>query len=149
MVATNNLLELSSHGPVQKGEKLESLPVDARSNVPDDLPAEEGGQERFDLALKVGPLLLARNPRVADFGLDRLLVDSAGIGGGPVADECPLDVAYLVEPLAIVPSKLDGRESTTLSPVAERVVAEAKLPTDGCGRDALVLGSIHKPHFAL
>lgn len=120
-VGYHNLLDISTHRPVQNGEEAWALPVDARGDVADDLVLWVRFLEGGDLSLEVVPLRRAGDPRVADPGLVAARAgDSLPRSFGPrmVSAEEALNVGLLVEALAVAAEADDGNLAR-VGPAAE------------------------------
>lgn len=127
-VSDNNLLEFSSHCPVQNGDKAAALEVDARRNIRNDLMLGIEMCEGVALTDEVGLLFLARDAGVDDF---RAHFRGRGSCFDSDAKRRP-DVWHAIESLASI-TDADVADGTFLSESAERVVANAVGGSDvGC-----------------
>jgi hypothetical protein len=103
-VQHGDLVDQAREASVQNGAETLAPEVEATSHFGDDLVVGAEASELGDLALEVGPLLLARDPRVGDAlaGWPRRGLDGASILGARDCGELREEVAAVVEPLALV-----------------------------------------------
>ena len=136
-VGHHNLLDVSVHDPVQKGREARALPVNARSDVFDDLVLRIFRAEQVDLALEVLFLLGAGDAGVADL---RALVSELPLRDDLEAGDDVVEIVFPVEALAPAGTQSHGADESVVSPPLERGVADAEALADLGAGD--VLGAV-------
>jgi hypothetical protein len=148
-VGNHNFFDVAAQSGVQNGEETMAFPVDARRDVRDDFVVRVFFLERFDLAVEVGTLLLARHSGVADPPPSSSRGRLREAGGDVTADDFG-EIGLSVQPLpsaVLFPTNTNASNLPCLSPVLQGGVADGVASPDLFAADVPVafIASAHPP----